>query len=224
MFEWKLEDMALLNEESKFYIGKTRFYDCESKVTREEKIAFVDSMNDGKLTYILDLWEKYKQDEINLVKDRYGYVKTVSLKAWIKRNDPKKILDDSYHYGGIRFIVRRNIQFLDKKGGYDIYSDYVDEVFHEQLKKCEKMEKQYFLEHDEYSILKEKYRNRCHNTNFGVKIAICSDGEIYVYDDDEFDNNKRRPITIDELKILLSKYDKLDSFIEELSKEVNIVY
>ena len=55
MFEWKVEDMALMNQKSGLFLGKEKIYNCESKVSREDKIAFVDSFQDGKLSYYI-LW------------------------------------------------------------------------------------------------------------------------------------------------------------------------
>lgn len=160
MFEWNVEDMKLLNQKSSVMIGKEKIYNCESDVKREDKIMFVDKMQDNKLSYILALSEKFEKDKEDMPTDNWGDVKTVSLKAWIKRNDKRNLIDNSYQYGSIRFMGGRNIQYINRKGGYDTYEDYVDEVFHRQLKECENLEHKYFLEHDEYSILKQKFRDR----------------------------------------------------------------
>jgi hypothetical protein len=196
-------------------------------VNKEDKIAFVDSMQDGKLSYILALIDKFNEDKESLPKDKWGNVKTVSLNAWIKRNDTKydrPMIDSMYHYGKYYILgMRRSIQ-NDYKGTYDTYNDLVDEVFHRQLKECKKKEHEYFLEHDEYSILKEKFRNKNYNTTFGVHIAQCSDGKIYVYgSSDSFDADNRREITIDELKYLLARYEELDKLVEKITAETNIV-
>lgn len=53
MFEWKIEELKL-------YHQKGVIYDCEHTVSREDKIAFVDGLQDGKLSYILNLFEKFK--------------------------------------------------------------------------------------------------------------------------------------------------------------------
>lgn len=228
MFEWKVEDMVLLNQNGGIFLGKEKIYDCEHKVSREDKIAFVDSIHDGKLSYILSLIEKFKEDKESLPKDQWGNVKTVSLKAWIKKNDTKygrPLIDDWYHYGKFNLLgMDRYITYdgtYDGKGTWDTYDDLVDEVFHRQLKECEKKEKEYFLTHDEYSILKQKLRDRNYHTTFGVHIGFCSDGEIYVYDND---HERRRPITIEELKELLFKYEQLDALVEKLTSETHIVY
>lgn len=92
---------------------------------------------------------------------------------------------------------------ISRKGRHDIYDDYVDELFHQQLKECERLEHNYFLEHDEYSILKQKFRNKeYYNTTFGVN--ICDQGE--------------------ELKYLLEKYEELDKLVEKITAETGIKY
>ena len=225
MFEWKVEDMKLLNQRGGMFFGKEKIYDCEHKVSREDKIYFVDSMQNGALSYLLKLIEKFNNDKANLPKDSWGNVKTVSLKAWIKRNDTKysrHIIDDIYNYGKYRLLGMSRYITNDFKGAYDTYEDLVDEAFHRQLNECKKKEHKYFLEHDEYSILKRKFRDKNHCTTFGVRICDCSDGKMYVYDTDNDDN--RREITIDELKELLAKYEQLDALVEKLTAETHIVY
>ena len=101
----------------------------------------------------------------------------------------------------------------------DNYEDLIDEVFHRQLIECCLLEKKYFREHDEYSILKDRFRHLSHeySTSFGVHTGYCSNGEVYVYDDE---NSEHREITIEELKRLIPLYDRLEMFIQELSEEV----
>lgn len=225
MFKWKIEDLVLYNQ-AEVPRKKEKIYDCESKVSREDKITFIDSLNDGKMTYILSLLDKFDKDKESLPKDNYGYVKTVSLKAWINRNDTKyeqKIIDNWYNYGKLYFMgCERYITSYNRKNSYDTYNDIVDEIFHRQLKECEKEERKYFLEHDEYSILKEEFRNKKYVTTFGVNIADWSDGRLCIIDGD--DGKNEREITIDELKELLDKYRQLDKLVEKLTSETHIVY
>lgn len=228
MFEWKVEKMVLMKESNFVYYGRTKvkIYSFENSVSREDKIAFVDSMTDGKLSYLLSLIEKF-----NLEKDTLPHretmfgdseVKTVSLKSWINRNDKeygRPIIDNRYHYGKYNILgCERYIQY-EYKGTYDCHEDLVDEVFHRQLIECERIEQAYFYEHDEYSILKQKFREKQqqYGTTFGVSIVTGSKG-VHIGD---FDN--RRDITIDELKELLAKYEQLDTLIEKLTDETHIV-
>lgn len=150
-----------------------------------------------------------------------GDVKTVSLKSWIKRNDTRKLIDDTYTYGKIRFIGGRSIKSVNIKSAYDTYDDYVDEVFHRQLKECENKEREYFLEHDEYSILKREFLNKKYNTTFGVNITSWSSGKVCICDDV---TKEEREITIKELKYLLSRYKELDELVEKITKETHITY
>jgi hypothetical protein len=227
MFNWKVEEMALMNERHGVIAGKEKIYACESHVSREDKIAFVDSMQDGKLSYILELIDKFNEDKVALPKDKWGDVKTVSLIAWIKRNDTKydrPLVDTMYNYGRYYLLGMRRSITHRYKGDYDIYDDLVDEAFHRQLKECKRQEEKYFLEHDEYSVLKERFRNKGYNTTFGVRIATCSDGKIYVYgNSDSFYDSDKREITIDELRYLLSKYDELDQLVAKITAETKIV-
>lgn len=229
MFEWKVEEMKLTNDHTDSYSGryKTTLYACEDSVSREDKIAFVDSKTDGKLSYLLSLIEKFNSEKENLPKKDNVFgnpkIKTTSLKAWVKRNDTRyqqKVIDDWYQYGRYNLLgCERNIQ-SNTKGNYDYYDDFVDEVFRRQLMECEREEQKYFREHDEYSILKQKFseKQQQYGTTFGVSIVIGSCG-VYVGDFD-----RKRDITIDELKELLSKYEQLDTLVEKLTEETNIVY
>lgn len=231
MFEWKVEEMALMNGKKSEYLGFRKgdatLFDCESSLSREDKISFIDSMQDGKMSYLLSLIEKFNADKENLPKKESMFgepeIKTTSLKAWIKRNDTKysqKMIDDWYKYGKYNLLgCERNIQ-SNRKGDYDYYEDLVDEVFRRQLIECENAERKYFREHDEYSILKKKFEEKQgqYGTAFGVSIVTGSCG-VCVGD---FDN--KRDITIEELKELLAKYEQLDALVEKLTAETHIVY
>lgn len=181
MFKWKVEEMRLRNEKCKFIIGNTKIYSCENTTSKEDKIAFVDSMIDGKLSYSLSLIDKFNGDKDNLPKDAYGDIKTISLKAWINRNDKKynrPIIDNHYHYGKYNILgCERFIQSVGK-GMYDYYEDLVDEVFHRQLVKCEEEERKYFSEHDEQSILEKQINEKLnqYSTTFGADIWTGSSG------------------------------------------------
>lgn len=224
MFNWNVEEMKLLNENTRTYIGQKIIYSCEYTTSKEDKIAFIDTMQQGKMTYLLNLIEKFNKEKNDLPKNDWGQVKTVSLKAWLKRNDHEQLIDNYYHYGTIRFLnIERHIENADhKRYMYDTFENFVDECFHRQLVKCKQMEKEYFLSHDEYSILKKEFREYAekHGTTFNVDIMWSSDGKVYVYETME----NKREITIDELKLLIGKYNELEAFIDSLSFDINIVY
>lgn len=225
MFEWKVEEMRLLNDESTEKVKGRRIYSFERGISREDKIKFIDSMNDGKLSYILALVEKFENEKKNLPQDNCGYVKTVSLKAWLKRNDNQSLIDDRFNYGTIKFmgVGGRNIQYIDMMDRWNIFEDYIDEVFNKQLNECEGLEEKCFLEHDEYSILKNKVKDYCYKYRvyFGLSISYSSKN-LYLYDKN--DSKQFREFTMDELKYLISKYEELDKAIERIEKEIDIKY
>lgn len=224
MFTWNVEDMALLNQKTTIYIGDEKIYNCEHGVSREDKIAFVDSMQDGKCSYLLALIEKFEQEKESLPKDKWGEVRTNSLQGWVRRNDTKyqrPLIDIEYRYGEYSLLGMERYITNNIKGRYDVYEDLADELFHRQLQSCERQESNYFKEHDEYEILKKKFRDRNYDTTFGVKIYSWSSGRLTVADEN---SRLERDITIEELKELLSKYEQIDALVEKLTAETHIVY
>ena len=216
MFVWNVEDMALRNQERKIC-------DYVETVSREDKISFVDGMQDGKLSYLLSLIAKFDKEKDSMPKDSFGEVKSVSLKAWIKRNDIKyshPLLDDRYYYGQYYLLGSKRYIQSKHKYSYDTYEDLVDEAFYRQLKKCEQEEENYFLAHDEYSVLKQRLRDKKYITLFGVHLSFWNTGRICVCDD----NDNERDITLEELKDLLAKCEQLDALVEKLTAETHIVY
>lgn len=224
MFTWNVEELKLRNE-----VGNNHLYDrdfifkIENEISKEDKIEFINNMYDGKLDYILELFHKFTIDKKSMPKDDWGKVKTVSLKAWIKRNDKKynnRIIDDWYNYGKITFVgCERWIQhddFESKATLYDTHNDYIDEIFHRILFNCLRKENDYFEQHDEYEVLKEKFRNKNgrYHTTFGLHIAVWSSGRICIVKEDV-----ERDITIDELKWIICQYDKLDELVESITSE-----
>ena len=238
MFEWKVEEMALTNNKKIIEVPrkitcngikteKVEVYNCEEKVSREDKMAFVDSFTDGKLSYIIRLCEKYSKEKDELPKaNAYGDVKTGSLIAWLKRNDTgyeRNIFERNYNYGKFGLLSsQRFIQHYEKKGTWDLYEDFVDECFHRQLKACERMEQIWFEENDEYCVLRNRLRDKGADITFGVPLVFWSTGKLEICD--EHNKDLTRELTIDEIKELLAKHEKVEAYIEKLSKETNIRY
>ena len=219
----------------KDFIKKDIDVDVYDNVTQEIiDISFVGPLElteEGKekfkevLEYDVALYEEYTYAIVKCSDEEPKIKWITNLIGWLKRNQALKLIDITYDYGKVYFLpfLERNIQYLNNKGQFDYFSDYVDEVFHRQLLQCEKKERQWFLEHDEYSILKTKLRKAMekHSTTFEINIGYSSSGEVYIYDDSR---STKRPITIEEIKILLTQYKKLDNYTRQLSKEIEIVF
>lgn len=155
MFNWKPEEMRLLN--MKVVDG---VFACESKVSREEKIAFIDKYHNGIMSRIVDLGNKFLQDKDYLKRDEFGEIETKSFRAWLKRNNGGGLIDE---YGVIEFYGHRaNIKnypymhslFITKN------QDIVDVYFNGLLNDCLVVEKAYFYNHDPYNQLTKQVCNK----------------------------------------------------------------
>lgn len=172
MFEWYVQVMELMNEKSNIYINNEKIYNAENKLSREEKIEFLDKMNDDKISYMLKLADKFQEDKDKLSKDEYGYYKDASLRAWLKKNDYREIVDTSKPYIGSITLVgygsfgcgRRNIQNINLQVRDDCHKDFVDELFHRQLKECEKQENSILTSMMNIKSYQKKYLIICINT------------------------------------------------------------
>lgn len=224
MFVWKVADMALLKEKGKIFFGDQRVYGPESTTTREDKIAFVDGLNDGRLSYLLNLIAKFKQDSQTMPKDEFGNVTPQAFNQWITKNDTRGLLFNTPHPRG-KYVLMNSYRYIqsDRKGDYDLYDDLVDEAFHRQLQRCEDQERHYFADHDEYSILAKQfveYQNR-YGTSFGVPVINCGAGKLTVRNSE---NKWERELTLEELKELIGKYQQVEALITKLTAETTIVY
>ncbi len=228
MFEWKVEDMSLMNEKSNIYINNEKIYNAENKLSREEKIEFLDKMNDDKISYMLKLADKFQEDKDKLSKDEYGYYKDASLRAWLKKNDYREIVDTSKTLRGVGSITlvgygsfgcgRRNIQNINLQARDDCHKDFVDELFHRQLKECEKQEKQYFNEHDEYKILSRKVSDYMYKYNISFGKEIWQRGDRLFFKDSQ--SYCERDLTMDELKVLEAAFEKIKDTMDEITKSL----
>ena len=215
ILNYKIENLELMQEAK----SGRNIFTYEYTTSKEDKIKFLDSLHDGKMSYVLNLFDKFNQEKDFLPKQYRDKVKTVSLIAWIKRNDTKyshKLFDTDYHYGECRFLTSgRFIQNIPNKPTYDTFDDYIDEAFHRQLNILLKEEKKYYAEHNPYEIKKTKLRKYIHryNLTFGLCIVESSkDGLLLKVNDDE-----NKPIPENIIDSLIDKFEQLEKFIDTLS-------
>lgn len=225
-YKWNVEEMQLMNEKCNVFIGIDKIYNDETKLSREEKIEFLDRMNDDKISYMLKLADKFQEDKNKLSKDEYGCYKDTSLRAWIKKNDYRNIVDTNKTFIGSITLVdydsfgygRRNIQNINLRATRDSYGDFVNELFHRQLKICEKQEKQYFNEHDEYKILSRKVSDYMYKYNISFGKEIWQRGDRLFFKDNQ--SYLERDLTMDELKVLEAAFEKIKDTMDEITKSL----
>lgn len=187
--DYKVEELALLNMELIECNGITGYSNgidfklkVEEEMSIEEKIAFIDAMDDGNATYLTDIINKWKNEKESLPKDDSGNPKTVSKKAWFKRNDSKKIFSYQshkcprvyYYYQGTEFI---EIEMICPYSSYSRYTmlytgeNIVHRWFHDLILKMKNEEGKYFKENDQIQKkLTEVYElTRQYKITFGIK-------------------------------------------------------
>lgn len=223
--EWNVEEQILKNSQYTSSNGRYSFneYPWESEFSTEDKIEFIDKYANpsGLASYLINLVDCLKAERDKMPLDNWGNIKTVSLKAWIKRNDSKEILDNSWRYGHIvTKYLDRYIQTIDRKGTYDKYENFIDQMFYKLLSELCLKEEQWFKAHDEYSILineiKEESRKR------GTLVPMITGSKTQLSDGSG--NFVGRDFTLAELKELKAKYDELEQYIEKLKESISFSF
>jgi hypothetical protein len=223
--EWNVEEQILKN--SKYTSGIRRYsfneYPWEYEFSTEDKIEFIDkyASPSGLASYLINLADCLKAERDKMPLDNWGSIKTVSLKAWIRRNDSKGILDNSWHYGHIvTKYLDRYIQAIDSKGNYDKYENFIDQMFYKLLSELCLKEEQWFAAHDEYSILLNEIKEESRKHGCLVPIITGSKTQL----SDGSDNFVGRDFTLAELKELKAKYNELEQYIEKLKKSISFSF
>lgn len=239
MFKWNVEERKLTTEKNSCTTRFTHFK-CEETTSLEDKIAFIDTHKEGRMTAALNLIKKYREDLASgVIKSETDFsgnkvAKTVSLKAWLAKNDTASpsLCDRDYYHGGFRgfgYGVSPNIKYLDTPAAHST-EDFVCEAFHSLLLDLVGEEEKYFHEHDEYEIAKQKLRDNKYVKHL-VNLSIWSSGEIKhrpPQKEGESENKwyerccNARNLTLEEINELLEKADELKAYAAELSKTVSL--
>lgn len=221
MFEWKVEDLALMNQKFSIVIGDEKIYTCENTLPVEEKLVFLDKMYKGAMSQILLLITEFKKKKGSLEKDKFGAVTPNAMRKWVSEQDTSVIINTN---NGNFFIgnFKGNIDTVFLRDYHKIYNNIVDEVFHRTLMYLEREEIAYFKSTDKYCISTSSLREmmRKYHTTFGIDlIDYC--GDIYIRGKDA---RSKRPLTIEEINILIDKYNQLQKYIDSITSEINITY
>lgn len=237
MFQWNVEEMMLMNMPR-----ENGIFACESEVSTEDKVSFVDQFQEGGLSYIFDLMKKFEADLPNLKKDEDGCVKTVSLQAWLRKNDHRNLIHRKGTFcGQIQFMgCHKKIYLLysafqfTRFFGYTILNEesfpcFVDECFHTQLEYCLTEEKKYYNENNaDQKLIKEI----CDVLdNYGCSPNFDVGDDVYVRALTSFYTNEGsielcylgshendRDLTIEEVKTLKSALAPVEEKYQQLLK------
>ncbi len=143
MFNWDVKELKFYKEKRKDRSQDFKFA-CEQEgvVSQKDKIAFVDSMQDGKVSIVIGYMEKLRKDAENLAKDEDGKVKISALIKWLQDQDVKSgtvISGNVFYYDFLRDAsVAKKVD--------DVVTEMVNKAFHSQLQICYDKEVLYILE------------------------------------------------------------------------------
>lgn len=213
-------------------------YEDELKLSEKEKIEFIDKNyllrgNEGGATYMLKLMDKYNAEKDSLKKDNWGYVKTNSLKAWLKKNDPWGIVDTHFHYGNYSFGGHEYSDFGSKTPrpiwGSSEFTPYfneegriVDLWFHDVLELKWDLEMRYFYDHDIRIQKAKTIKELCNKYgDFGIEMfaTVGWNGEKALDYGWCRKTNHRMPLET-ELDKMLEVYEEVDRLMISKADEI----
>lgn len=196
MFEWKLEDLKLVNDRLA-KINKLKVndylnfreigeeYNLEKEISQEDKIKFINEQTtnqdkelNNSLSYVLEAFEKYKNVRNNEI-TREEFLK------WVKKTNNSKVLcmNKSRFVQSINFqdihsqVIARlkhsncdfNLMYMEKSN----FEHFINIVFHNVLIECEIQEQKYYNKTDEFAVLQNKMwqcLNKYDNYNMDIKM------------------------------------------------------
>ena len=225
MFTWNVSEGKLMNEmKAKYFRGRFLAQDTTSV---EDKIAFVDLMKSGKATTAIELIKKYKSDiESGVIKCDVSTFngkprpKTVSLKAWLKKNSNPTLCDSDYDYGKLRLTRGRAmyIQNMDNDVETKI-KNLIDDMFGDVLFDCAREESEYYWAHDPLEIAKRKVKENPF-TDYVCDLAYCSNGVIcFSSDYDKFGWKDAPELSLEDCNRILEACDKIERYAKEVRQE-----
>ena len=224
--EYNAEEMILKDMEqkkaygiNKYRNGTTNYFAVEDEMTIEEKIDFIDGIDNGMATYLLDLFTKYAEESKSLPKDERGNPKTVSQKAWYKRNDTRNVLSYSqyqyprhyYWYMGTKYRTIETICPKTSPGGYTMLytGDHVVKMwFHDLLSNLKGKEIKLFKETDVFEVKLQKVRDYARSNRESFRIKEIND----------ISWNGKSDVTETMLDAYISAYEKLHKLIKEIGE------
>lgn len=196
MFEWKLEDLKLVNDRLA-KINKLKVtdylnfreiseeYNLEKEISQEDKIKFINEQTtnqnkelNNSLSYVLEAFEKYKNVRNNEI-TREEFLK------WVKKTNNSKVLSinksrfaQSINFQDIHSQVTAqlkhsycdfNLMYMKKSN----FEHFINIVFHNVLIECERQEQKYYNKTDEFAVLQNKMwqcLNEYDNCNMDIKM------------------------------------------------------
>lgn len=222
---YKVEDLKFYNmKKESIYVSNPYMrngltvFEIENTLTEEEKLKIIDEMKEGVGTYLLDTFKQWEEEKDNLPQDTYGNPKTVSKKAWFRKNDKKGILSKSSDLGkywlfGTEF---KNMSTTCPATNYGYSLEYtgksiIHQWFHDLCKELYQNERKYFRENDPKEIKLAKVKE------YGEQY------HTYFNNDDIHDIvwNRKTDVSEEFLDTCITAYKELEESIQQISLKLN---
>ena len=228
---YDLKEMMLLNmsrrncvlEEERPVTRIYEIYEIEDKLSVAEKIKFIDEIEDNIASYLLNIFEKWEKENPSLKRDVFGDIKTVSKKAWIKRNDSRCIIDTeldlgSYNLFGTKYETMSRICPRTSRSYKKRYTEsmiytgknVVHQWFHDLCDKLCDEERKYFEAIDPIAIRIKKIKD------YAGWIGTLNNNLI-----NDICYNDKRDVGESVLDFIVNKYEKLEENIKIISEDIN---
>lgn len=200
--EWDVKEMAVSNAPKRQVYGRGKVWLMEDTMPKEEKIQAIDDYTGGQMSRLLSVINTFEKEKDTLKKSSCGIIKAVSLNAWLRRHPCDSISDGEIYILGLN----RSLQGYDHmRSGFEVYNDFVDEVFHHLLYKMEQDEQKYYRENDERCILCRKVENHPLFGFFGNRLHLIISSRDGILAENE------EPLSVPQLKYLADEMDKLQT-------------
>lgn len=224
MMEYKLEELKFYHMKKKNIFtanprtrDSLKIFEIEKTLTEEEKLAFIDQQKNGVGTYMLNLIHKWESEKGSLPQNQYKKPKTVSQKAWIKRNDPREIIDTTFTVGKY-WLFGQEFKELNKicpttDQGYDreyTGQSIVHQWFHLLCVQLYQQEVKYFKENDPKQIKISKVKE------YGNYLGV--------FDNEDLNNvvyNRKTDVEEARLDEFIAAFEELEMQIKKISAKLN---
>lgn len=222
---YRIEDLKLLNmkklpvyQSNPYMRNGLYVFEIEKDMSLEEKITFIDTLKDGVATYLLNLLTKWEKEKDTLPKDNYGYPKTVSKKAWIRRNDKREIINIEYDIGTYYLFKTKFLEMTTTcpSTEYGYHLEYtgnhiVHQWFHDLLKQLAQEERKYFKKHDPFQIKLKKVKDY---GNQYREYFDCLELNDIIW-------NNKEDVPEEHLDKYIAAYQRLEAEIKRISQELH---
>ena len=190
----------------------------EKEISLEDKIKIIDIFDNNIATYMLNIINKWDDEKDSLPKDKWDNIKTVSVKAWIKRNDPLNKIDTEFKIGKYYLFERRfeslNIKCPSTEYGYSMEytGEYiVNQWFHNLCMILYKEELKWFKENNPLQIKINKVKKL--GNSYGV-VFNCKLLNDIIY-------NQEENVTEEQIDVFLSAYEAIKKCVAEQTEVIS---